>query len=116
VSEKYIIYHNNRCSKSREGLCYLEDHKLDMEIVNYLIDTPTKEELKDLIQKLKIKPKDLVRTSEPLFKKKYHGKYLTPDRWIAAMVRNPVLIQRPIIVKGNKAVIARPPEKINELF
>lgn len=106
------IYHNNRCSKSRCGLEILEKSGKDFQIVNYLVDVPTKQELKNIIKLLNIKPIDLVRKSEGIWKEEYKNKGLTDSQIISAMVKNPKLIERPIVIEGNKAVIGRPPETI----
>jgi arsenate reductase len=110
------IYHNSRCSKSREGVCFLENTKKPFQIINYLENIPTKEELKELLQKLNISPIELVRKKETIWISNYKNKNLTDDEIIQAMIENPKLIERPIIVNGNKAVIARPVERINEIL
>ncbi|MEE1963300.1 arsenate reductase (glutaredoxin) [Allomuricauda taeanensis] len=110
------IYHNPRCGKSREGLEILEKSGKDFEIVKYLDDVPTKEELTSLIGYLDIAPIDLVRKNEAVWKANYKGKELSDDQIIRAMVEHPKLIERPIVVKGNKAVIGRPPETIKTLL
>jgi arsenate reductase len=106
------IYHNPRCSKSRETCSLLDNVKTKYEIINYLENTPTEKELKEIIKMLGIKASALVRKKEPLFKEKYSGKNLTEDQWIKAMVQNPILIERPIVIKGKKAALGRPPENI----
>ncbi|MEC7262340.1 MAG: arsenate reductase (glutaredoxin) [Bacteroidota bacterium] len=110
------IYHNPRCGKSREGLQILEHSGKDFKIIKYLEDVPTKEELQDLIGLLGVSPLDLVRQNESIWKEKYKGKKLSDDAILKAMIDNPKLIERPIVVAGNKAVIGRPPEKINTLL
>lgn len=110
------IYHNPRCTKSREGLCELEDLKQDFIIRKYLDEPFTKKELEEVIQKLGIKPIELVRTKETIWKEQFKEKDLTDDKIIEAMLENPKLIERPIVVNGNKAVIARPKERIQEIL
>jgi arsenate reductase len=110
------IYHNPRCSKSRQGLAILEDKKVAIEVVKYLDNPPSREELVDILNKLTIKPIQLIRKGEVIWKENYKGKDLTDAQIIDAMLANPKLIERPIIISGNKAVIGRPPEKIMELF
>ena len=110
------IYHNNRCSKSRCGLELLENSGKDYEIVKYLEDVPSKTELKNIIKLLGIKPIELVRKNEAVWKTEFKNKDLTDDQIIEAMVNNPKLIERPIVINGNKAVIGRPTEKILEII
>lgn len=110
------IYHNNRCSKSRLGVATLEASGKDFEIVKYLEDIPSKEELQEIINLLGIKPIELVRKNEATWKEHYKGKNLTDSEIITAMVENPRLIERPIIVNGNKAVIGRPTENILDII
>lgn len=110
------IYHNNRCRKSREGLSILEESNQDFEIVNYLENPPSKEELQDILSKLGLAPLQLVRKGEKIWKEEYKGKDLSDDEIIAAMLENPKLIERPIVIKGEKAVLGRPPENIKTLL
>lgn len=102
------IYHNPRCSKSREGLHFLEENEVDFQIVKYLDEPLNKAELTELIEKLGIKPIELVRTKEDIWKENYKDKNLSDEEIIEAMAENPKLIERPIVVNGDKAVIARP--------
>lgn len=110
------IYHNNRCSKSRQALHLLQDKAQEIEVIEYLKYPPTAEELRQLLQKLSMPPEKLLRKSETVFKELYKGKSLSDEEWIQAMVSHPVLIERPIVVKGNKAVVGRPLENVAELF
>ena len=110
------IYHNPRCSKSRQGLAILEDSKLSFETIKYL-DTPiSKNELKDIIKLLGISPIDLVRKNEAIWKQNFKGKKLSDSEIISAMVENPKLIERPIVINNGKAVIGRPPELIKTIL
>ncbi len=111
-----IIYHNPRCTKSREGLCEIESLNQPFEIRKYLEEPFTESELQEVIQKLQIKPIELVRTKETIWVENYKGKDLNDKDIINAMLENPKLIERPIIINGNKAIIARPKEKINEIL
>ncbi|MGG6230542.1 arsenate reductase (glutaredoxin) [Tenacibaculum sp. SDUM215027] len=110
------IYHNPRCSKSRQGLEILENSGKEFEIVKYLDTVPTEEELKKIINFLNIFPIDLVRKNEKVWKEEYKGKELSDTEVVKAMVKNPKLIERPIVISGNKAVIGRPPETIKEII
>ena len=112
---KYTIYHNPRCSKSREALAILEEEGREIEVIKYLENIPTEEELLLLLAKLNIKPFDLVRKGEKLYKEQYKKLNLNDHEWIKVMLENPKLIERPIVVKGNKAIIGRPPELVKEL-
>ncbi|CAM1349143.1 arsenate reductase (glutaredoxin) [Tenacibaculum crassostreae] len=110
------IYHNNRCSKSRCGLEILENSGKEFEIVKYLENTPSEEELIEIINLLNISPIQLVRKNEQIWKDNFKGKELSDSEVIKAMVDNPKLIERPIVINGNKAVIGRPPETIKEII
>lgn len=115
MEEKIIVYHNPRCSKSRCALEYLDEANENYEVVEYLKNVPTKSELKKIIQMLGIRPEELIRKGEAEYKENYKGKQLPDNQWIEAMIRFPKLIERPIVIKNNKAVIARPTERIKDL-
>jgi len=110
------IYHNPRCKKSRAGLEYLKGKGVDFEIIEYLKNPITEDGFKDILMKLNLKPQDMIRTQEDIYKKQFKGKKFTDDEWIKIMVENPKLIKRPIVVKDYKAVWADPPENTDELF
>lgn len=110
------IYHNPRCGKSRQTLQLLESKENDFEIIEYLKRPPSFDELKSILRKLNLKPADLIRKGEKLFKDNFKGKEFTDDQWIGVMVNNPILIERPIVIKGDQAVIGRPPENIEALY
>ncbi len=110
------VYHNTRCSKSREACSILQEENISFETVEYLKTPPTQSEIKDLLKKLGMKAEQIVRKSEPLYKEKFGDKKFSEAEWIKILSQNPILIERPIVVKGNKAVIARPPEKVLELL
>jgi arsenate reductase len=114
--EKITIYHNPICSKSRCALDYLKEKNLDFALVEYLKKPPSKEELKSIISTLGIPAEELIRKGEAIFKEHFKGKTLTDDEWIEAMLSYPKLIERPIVVIGNKAVVARPTERIEEIL
>jgi arsenate reductase len=105
------IYHNPRCGKSRECLAFLEDSNKEFEVIKYLDTIPTFDELKIIIAKLNIKPIELVRQKEKIWIENFKKTTMTDDEIIQAMISNPILIERPIVINGNKAVIARPLEK-----
>lgn len=110
------IYHNSRCGKSRECLLFLENSGQEYEIVKYLEDVPTFEELKEIIKKLDIKPIELIRQKEKIWIENFKGKSLSDDEIIQAMISNPILIERPIVINGDKAIIARPLEKASAII
>ncbi len=110
------IYHNPRCSKSRIGLDLLEKSGQEFEVVKYLEDIPTKKELTAILNYLDITPLQLVRKTEAIWKENYKGKTLSDAEIIAAMLAHPKLIERPIVIKGNTAVIGRPSENITALL
>lgn len=112
----YTIYHNARCKKSRAGLEYLKGKTSDFKVVEYLKNPITFNELKDLLMKLNKKPQEMIRTQEAVYKQNFKGKNFNDDEWIQIMVENPKLIKRPIVVKGNKAVLGDPAEEIGQLF
>ena len=106
------IYHNQSCSKSCNALEVLKQSGKVYEIVEYLADVPTIEELKTIVAKLQCKPHDLIRTNEKIYIAQFKGKHLTDDEWIVAMHENPILIQRPILIDGDRGVIGRTPEAL----
>jgi len=110
------IYHNTRCKKSRETLQLIEEAGAMVEVIEYLKVTPTAEELGEIVQKLGIKPEELIRKNEAVYKEQYKGKDLSDTEWLNTMVANPKLIERPIVVKGDEAIIGRPPENVKKLF
>ncbi len=111
------IYHNPRCSKCRIGITALSEFTTDFTVVKYLEEKPfTVENLTNILQKLGMKPMELIRTNEKEYKEHIKGKDLPDKALIELMVEHPRLIQRPIVVKDDKAVLARPAEKLKELF
>ena len=110
------IYHNPRCRKSREGLEVLEKSGKAFEVVKYLENIPSKEELRDVLSCLGISPENLVRKNEAIWKENYRGKVLSDEEILDAMILNPKLIERPIVINGTKAVIGRPSESINGIL
>ena len=110
------IFHNNRCSKSRCGLEILENSGKEFEIVKYLDNVPSEKKLNEIISLLNITPIQLVRKNEKIWKEEFKGKELSDAEVITAMVENPKLIERPIVINGNKATIGRPPESILDII
>lgn len=110
------IYHNSRCSKSREGLQILEESGKDFEVIEYMKEKVSVDELKNLIGKLKIQPIDLVRKNESIWKENFKGKELSDQEILEAMAEFPNLIERPIVIHNGKAVIGRPPSLINDIL
>ena len=114
--KKLSIYHNPRCSKSREVLAILNEKGIQTEIIEYLKIPLTKKTLKNLFVKLNLKPIDAIRTNEDIFKKKFKAKNFKDEEWIQILIENPILLERPILVDEYKAVIARPVEKVAEFI
>lgn len=111
------IYHNPRCSKSRQTLQLIRDKQIEPDIVEYLTEIPDQSELNNLIKLLGISARDLLRTKEPEYKQLgLDDNSLTDDQIIKAMVEHPKLIERPIVVNKNKAAIGRPPENVLEIL
>jgi arsenate reductase len=110
------IYHNSRCSKSRQCLSLIENSAKKFEVIKYLENPPTISKLTNLILKLGIEPIDLVRKKEKLWIENYKHKVLSSNELIEIMSKNPILIERPIVINGNKAVVARPIEKSLEII
>ena len=110
------IYHNTRCGKSRETLKLVQENADNVQIIEYLKTPPTEAELMEIVEQLNIKPEQLLRKGEGLFKDKFADKSFTDKEWIKIMVVNPILIERPIVVKDGKAVLGRPPQNVLQLF
>ena len=113
-----IIFHNPRCTKSRETLKIVEENNLDLKIIEYLKTPPSVEELDYGCKKLEVDPKDIIRTKEKLFADL--GLSISSNKsrteWLKILSENPKLIERPIVIYNNKAVIGRPPEKVLEVI
>ncbi|PIF71511.1 arsenate reductase (glutaredoxin) [Flavobacterium sp. 2] len=106
------IYHNPRCGKSRNCLAFINQTNQEYEIIPYLTETPSFSELKELLEKLNLHPNELVRTKEKIWIENYKEKTLTNDEIIQAMIDNPILIERPIVIKDGKAIIGRDLDKV----
>ncbi|MDX5320983.1 MAG: arsenate reductase (glutaredoxin) [Bacteroidota bacterium] len=109
------FYHNPRCGKSRTALALLTEKGIEPTVREYLKDQPDFATLQAVIKKHGIAPHDLIRTGEAVYKENFKGKSLIDEAWIQAMVDHPILIERPIFIKGDKAVVGRPPEKVLDL-
>jgi arsenate reductase len=108
-----ICYHNPRCGKSRQTLQLLQQHGVEVAIIDYLKTPPTFQQLDDIIQKLGIEPRDLMRTKEAAYKiNGLDNKSLDRQALINGMINNPILIERPIVIANGKAAIGRPPEAV----
>ena len=117
MSDKVQILHNPRCSKSRQTKEILENQGVDASIVEYLKTPPTTAQLEEILSMLGLEPRELMRKNESVYKENNLGDdSLTREQLIQAMVDNPILIERPIVIKGNKAAIGRPPEKVLEIL
>lgn len=112
----YQIYHNPRCKISRAVLDELLRNDPNAEIIEYLKSIPSAEDLKKLLNKLHLKPAEIIRRSESVFKEKFKGKNFSDDEWIKIIREYPILIERPIVARRNKAIICRPPERLNEII
>ena len=110
------IYHNPRCRKSRESIKYLESKKINFEVIEYIKNNLSSEQIRNILKKLKLKPIELVRKNEAIWKEKYKGKDFTDDQLIKILSNEPKLIERPIIVSEKLAVIGRPAENIDKLL
>lgn len=111
-----VIWHNPRCSKSRQTMEILEEKGVEAEVVKYLEVSQSVESIKDVLKKLNISARELMRTKEDEYKSLGLKDETDEDKLIEAMATHPKLIERPIVIKGNKAVLGRPPEKVLELF
>lgn len=106
------IYHNSRCGKSRNCLTHIENSKRQYEIINYLKNPPSYQELSNIIKKLNFKPIDLVRQKEKIWIENYKDHIMNDEQIIQAMINNSILIERPIVLMDDKAIIGRDLEKI----
>lgn len=110
------IYHNPRCNKSRETLQLLLDAGYSPTIIEYLKTPPSVKELRDLVDMLGIEPMALMRKQEAIYKEQFKGQNLSDEACITAIANHPKLLERPIVVKGDRAVIGRPPEAVKLLL
>ena len=110
------IYHNPRCRKSRAGLEYLSSKTQDFEIIDYLKNPLSLDELTSLFKKLDLEPSEMIRKQEQIFKDEFKGKDLSNEEWLKAMAEHPKLLHRPIVEKGDRALFAQPPETIDQIL
>lgn len=110
------IYHNSRCRTCREALSILQENSQDINLVDYLTNPISKLELKKIVKLLAIHPYDLIRTKDVLFKELYSDQELSYDECIDVLLKNPILMHRPIVIKDNKAIIGRPAIKVLDLL
>lgn len=106
------IYHNSRCGKSRNCLAFVEKSEKEFEVINYLTNPPSFEELSAIIQKLNIKPIELVRQKEIIWIENFKDQEMNDKQIIQALISNPILIERPIVINGNTAIIGRELDKV----
>ena len=117
TSETLVMYHKPNCSTSLEVLRLIKKKKVkNLQLIHYLETPPTATQLKKLLKLLKLKAEDIVRKKERIYKENFADKNLTEDEWIKVICQNPILMERPILVKGKKAIIARPIERVNEII
>ncbi len=111
------IYHNPKCSKSRATLALLEERKIEVDVIHYLENPPGKEEIAEILKKLGLEPREAMRKDEAAYKEKnLDDESLSRDALIEAMAGEPILIERPIVINGDKARIGRPPESVLEIL
>lgn len=113
---EWTIYYNPKCGTCRNTLEILKKNKITPRIVEYLKTPPTYKDLESIAKKLGSNWNEMIRTKEPIYEKLKLASAKAPVDFFKAIVENPVLLQRPIVIKDNRAVVARPPEKVNELL
>lgn len=111
-----VIYHNPRCSKSREALSIIKSRGIEPTVIRYLKESIPVEELEEILEKLGLEPEELVRKNESIYRDNFQRKEFTRDEWVRILHNYPRLMQRPIVVNGSQAVVGRSPEKVNELL
>jgi len=114
--KKVQILYNARCGKCRQALSLLEGENCEIEIIEYLKKIPTKKQLQNILDKLGLKAEDIVRKKEAIYLEKFKNKKFTNDEWIQLLIENPILIERPIVIDGYKAIVGRPPELVIDLL
>lgn len=114
--QEITIWHNPKCSKSREAMEIVQDNKYEAKVVKYLEAAPDKNQIKTVLKMLGITPRELMRTKEDIYKELNLNDETDDEALIEAMAKHPKLIERPIIIKGERAIIGRPVEKIAEFL
>ena len=114
--KKAVIFHNNVCSTSRNVLDILKENQFEIEIRNYIQNPPSVDELKDILQKSGLDATALLRKKDKVFKESFEDKHLSNEEWLEAISEKPSILERPIVIIGNKAVLARPIDKVKELI
>ena len=110
------IYHNPRCAGSRAGLKYLQEKGYDVKIKKYMTEGLSTDELKTIMEKSGKKPVDFIRKQEKIYRDLYRGKDFSDDEWIEILAANPRLLERPVVINEDKAVVANPPEKLDQIL
>ncbi|WP_292656809.1 arsenate reductase (glutaredoxin) [Nitratifractor sp.] len=116
MSERIVVWHNPRCSKSRNGIKYLDEKGVEYEVYRYLDEAPTVEEIKTVLKKLGMSPRELMRTKEAIYRELGLKNVNDDAKLIEAMAEHPRLIERPIVIRGEKAVVARPETAIDDIL
>lgn len=114
--KKAVIFHNNVCSTSRNVLDILKENQFEVEIRNYIQNPPSVDELKDILKKSGLEASALLRKKDKVFKEFFEDKHLSNEEWLMAISENPSILERPIVIIDEKAVLARPIEKVKDLF
>jgi arsenate reductase len=112
----FQIYHNPHCRISRQVLEKIQKSGVEIEVIEYLKNIPSVQELKVLLMKLNLKPQQIFRTEEKYYKQKLKGKNFTEEEWLQILHENPSLIERPIVIRKNKALVCRPAERVEEIL
>lgn len=110
------VFHNPRCGKSRAALALLQERGIEPHVIEYLRTPLTRGELQTLLQKLGLEAEQVIRKGEDVYRQHYSGKSMSSEQWLDALVAHPILLERPIAVKGQRAVIGRPPENVLQLL
>ena len=112
-----VMYHNPRCSKSRQTLQLLKDRGIEPEIIEYLKTPPDRKKLKEILKLLGMKPRDLMRTKESVYREAgLNDEGLSEDQLLDAMIEHPVLMERPVVLANGKAALGRPPEQVLDIL